>query len=188
MSTARAHRARPAVWALVLFLVAQGAAAARLGGDFTLQSSEGEVSLAALRGKVVPIYFGYMSCPDLCPMTLSVLGAALGQLQAAELEQVQALFVSLDPERDDPARLAEYARYFHPRITGVTGSPAVLQDLARRYRVSFARVPGNTAESYTLDHTSRLVLVDPEGKMRRLLADGTPADAVASAIRALLAR
>ena len=179
---------RPVALALSLVVLWQGAVAVPLGGDFALQSAGGEVRLASLRGKVVPVYFGYMSCPDLCPITLSVLGAALRRLDDPELEQVQALFVSLDPDRDDLERLSQYARYFHPRIIGVTGTPEVLNDVARRYRVAFFRVPGSTPEQYTLDHTSRLVLVGRGGEMQRLLPDGTPPEEVASAIRELLQR
>lgn len=188
MIGADTHRSRHVSWLLGLLVFWQGTAAAPLGGDFTLLSSDGEVSLASLRGKVVPVYFGYMSCPDLCPTTLSVLGAAMRSLKDAQLEHVQALFVSLDPERDDLARLSEYARFFHPRITGVTGTPEVLRDVARRYRVTFARVPGKAHGQYTLDHTSRLVLVGRSGEMQRLLPDGTPPEEVATAIRELLAR
>ncbi len=179
------HRIALATLLLTLGTLCQ--AATPLGGDFALQSAEGTVSLAELRGKVVPVYFGYMSCPDLCPMTLTALGAALGRLDDAEREQVQALFISIDPKRDDLERLSEYARYFHPRIEGVTGSPETISEIARRYRVVFAEAPANTANFYTLDHTSRLALIDREGQLQRLLPDGTPPADIAEAIRQLLA-
>lgn len=168
-------------------VVAVPATAAPLGGDFTLQSVEGTVSLRSLRGQVVPIYFGYMSCPDLCPMTLSALAVAMRSLEEAERERVQALFISLDPERDDLPRLSDYARHFHPRIEGVTGSPAVVAEVAGRYRVVVAKVPGADADRYTLDHTSRLALVGRDGELRRLMPDGTPPAEIAAAIRDLLA-
>ena len=174
--------------ALTLLVLAQAPAAEPLGGDFTLRTAGGEVSLADLRGKVVPIYFGFMSCPDVCPTTLSVLGAALRELHAGEIERVQAVFVSLDPERDDPSRLAEFARFFHPSIIGATGSQEVLRDVTRRYRVAYARVTDPDSAGYTLEHTSRLVLVGPDGSMRRLIADGTPPEVVTDAIRQLLGR
>lgn len=171
-----------------LLLAARSPLAVPLGGDFTLASAEGDVSLASFRGKVVAVYFGYMSCPDLCPTTMSVLGGALRLLDEAEAEQVHGLFVSLDPERDDLHGLLAYARYFHPRITGVTGPPDAIEAIAKRYRVQFARVPGRAPGEYAVDHTSRLVLVGRDGTMRRLLPDGTPPEAVVDAIRALLVR
>ena len=112
-----------ALTSLISFLPASfpQADAEPLGGDFTLQSAEGAVSLADLRGRLVPIYFGYMSCPDLCPMTMSVLGSALGALDDSESRRVQALFISLDPPRDDLQRLSEYARRFSSTNRGCHG-------------------------------------------------------------------
>ena len=159
-----------------------------LGGDFTLRSADGDVSLAELRGRVVPIYFGYMSCPDICPMTLSVLGTALRALEEGELQKVQALFISLDPHRDDLPRLSEYARYYHPRIQGVTGSQAQLDEVARRYRVVVSKVPTGGEGQYTLDHTSRLALVGRDGRLARMIPDGIPPPVVTEAIRHLLNR
>ena len=93
------------------------------GGDFTLDSVAGPVRLADLRGQVVLIYFGYTTCPDICPTNLAFLAAALRELTPDELQRVRVLFVSVDPERDDTPRLAVYAAYFHPNIQGVTGAP-----------------------------------------------------------------
>jgi protein SCO1/2 len=174
--------------ALILSFGQHCRAASELGGDFALQSAEGTVRLAEYRGKVVPLYFGYMSCPDLCPMTLSALGAALGLLDDAEREQVHALFISIDPKRDDLERLSRYARHFHPQITGVTGSSETIGDLARRYRIAFAESAADAPGFYTLDHTSRLALIGREGNLERFLPDGTPPVQIAEAIRLLLAR
>lgn len=181
-------RARLLPVLLGVMMIGQASAATPLGGDFTLPRAGGKVSLAALRGKVVPVYFGYMSCPDLCPTTLGSLGAALRLLDDTDREQVQALFISLDPERDDVQRLAEYAHFFHPTIIGTTGPPDVLEDIARRYRVTVSQVAGDEKGQYTLDHTSRLILIGRGGKMQGLLADGTPAEEIAAAIRELLLR
>ena len=94
------------------------------GGDFTLQSATGPVTLKDYRGKVVLLYFGYTYCPDICPTSLTATAQALGQLAPAELARVQTLFVSVDPERDTPARLKDYGAFFHPSIIGVTGTAA----------------------------------------------------------------
>ena len=93
-----------------------------LGGDFTLMSDKGPVRLEDFRGKVVPIYFGFTHCPDVCITSLSAIAAALDKLTDDERSQIQPLFISIDPERDDPARVGEYARYFDPSIIGLTGS------------------------------------------------------------------
>jgi len=187
--TASRIRVCLATLALAVGLLYQAVtAAAPLGGDFVLESSDGTVSLTELRGKVVPLYFGYMSCPDICPITLSVLGAALASLDDAERNQVQALFVSLDPQRDSPEQLAAYAQHFHPTIIGLTGSADTVAEVANRYRVRFAMVPSSSNGSYTLDHTSRLVLIDRQGQMRQLIPDGSPPEQVAAAIRSVLAQ
>jgi protein SCO1/2 len=89
------------------------------GGDFTLSSSAGRVSLTDFRGKVVLIYFGYTWCPDICPLNLSCLSLALDGLTPREREQVQVLFVSVDPDRDTPQRLHRYTAHFAPDILGL---------------------------------------------------------------------
>ncbi|MCP4129331.1 MAG: SCO family protein, partial [Gammaproteobacteria bacterium] len=83
------------------------------GGDFVLASAAGPVELAAMRGKVVVLFFGYTTCPDVCPTSLAILSMALNGLSEGEVEQVQGVFVSVDPERDSLEHLQEYGRYFH---------------------------------------------------------------------------
>ena len=103
------------------------------GGDFTLTSADGPATLADQRGRVVLIYFGYASCPDICPTSLAFITAALRALTPAELERVRVVFISVDPARDTPEKLKQYAGHFHPNIIGVTGSPGTLADVATRY-------------------------------------------------------
>jgi protein SCO1/2 len=95
---------------------------APVGGDFTLQSNTGNYSLTQSRGKVVLIYFGFTSCPDVCPTTLSNIAQAFKGLDSKEIMKVQTLFISVDPERDKLDRLQEYAAFFHPQILALTGS------------------------------------------------------------------
>jgi len=85
------------------------------GGDFSLVSASGPVELKALRGKVVVVFFGYTTCPDVCPTSLGVLSNALSGLRDTELKRVQGLFISVDPERDTLEKLQKYGRYFHPQ-------------------------------------------------------------------------
>ncbi len=128
-------------------------ASAPAGGEFTLQSADGPVTLADFRGKAVLLFFGYTYCPDICPTALSTAAAGLNQLSVEELADVAVLFVSVDPKRDTPARLKEYAAFFHPAIVGVTGSPEAVAEVARRYGVFYAEQPVATAgDGYVVDH------------------------------------
>lgn len=155
-----------------------------VGGEFTLQSAGGPVSLTDYRGKVVLVYFGYTYCPDVCPTSLVATAEGLKQLTPDELSRVAMVFVSVDPERDTPVRLKSYAEFFHPNIVGVTGSPAALADIAQRYGVFYARQKVETAGAgYVVDHSSSTYVIGPDGTLRGKLAHATPPDQVAAEIR-----
>lgn len=156
------------------------------GGDFTLLSAQGPVSTQAFRGKVVVVYFGYTYCPDICPTSLATLGAALGQLSPAELAQVQPLFVSVDPQRDTPARLKEYAAFFHPKLIGLTGSPQTLAAAAKAYGASYSFQPADARGNYVVDHSAFTYLVDTQGRLADTLPHGASPEDTAAAIRHLL--
>ena len=159
-------------------------AALPVAADFTLQSASGPVSLKDYRGKLVLIYFGYTFCPDVCPTSLAATSEGLKLLKPEELAKVAMIFVSVDPERDTPARLKEYAEFFHPGIVGATGSPDVLATIAKQYGVFYARQKVETAGSgYVVDHTSETYMVSPEGNLVGKIAHATPPDQVAAEIR-----
>ncbi|WP_210396178.1 SCO family protein [Motiliproteus sediminis] len=159
------------------------------GGDFTLQSPTGPLALHDLQGQVVVLMFGYSSCPDVCPTGLANVAAALDQLTPAELEQVQPLFISVDPERDTPERLAQYAPYFHPKIIGLTGDLDALSRIALSYGAFFLKVElQNSALGYAVDHTARIYLLDATGQMRALMDHNAPPALLATALRELLPR
>ncbi|HJW03772.1 MAG TPA: SCO family protein [Azospira sp.] len=158
------------------------------GGDFTLQSAAGPLSSRAYRGQVLLIYFGYTYCPDICPTSLATAAAALESLSPAELGQVQGLFISVDPERDTPARLKDYAAFFHPKILGATGSVQEVAAVAQAYGASYARQEVKSEGGYVVDHSSSLYLVAPDGHLAAALPHGTPPADVAQAIRSLLPR
>lgn len=154
------------------------------GGDFTLQSSTGPVSLKDYRGKVVLVYFGYTYCPDICPTALAATADGLKQLTAEELTRVAMLFISVDPERDTPARLKDYVEFFHPNIVGVTGTPESLAEIAKRYGVFYARQKVETAgDGYVVDHTSDTYVVGPDGRLLSKISHASPPDQVAAEIR-----
>jgi protein SCO1/2 len=153
------------------------------GGDFTLQSAAGPVSLKDYRGKVVLVYFGYTYCPDICPTSLSATAQALGKLEPAELARVQTIFVSVDPERDTPARLKDYGAFFHPSIAGVTGTPGQIEEVARRYGASYAKQQLAGASNYVVDHSALTYVVAPDGRLVSTLPHAAPPDKVVAEIR-----
>lgn len=157
------------------------------GGDFTLQSKNGPVSLKDFRGKVVLVYFGYTFCPDVCPTSLSLMAQALSSLAPAELERVQGVFISVDPERDTPERLKEYAPFFHPAIIGITGTPEQVAAVAGQYGASYMKQKPNTDGLYAVDHSSITYVVDTQGQLVASLPHASPPQQIIDAIRPLLA-
>jgi len=139
-------------------------AAIAAGGDFTLESASGPVSLKDYRGKLVLVYFGYTFCPDICPTSLASTAEGLKQLKPEEAARVAMIFISVDPERDTPPRLKEYAEFFHPSLVGVTGTPENLAEIAKRYGVFYARQKVETAGGgYVVDHSADTYVVGPDG-------------------------
>lgn len=154
------------------------------GGDFVLQSADGPVDLRDFRGRLTLVYFGYTFCPDVCPTSLAATSEGLKQLTPDEAARVAMLFVSVDPERDTPARLKEYAQFFHPSIIGVTGRPEELAGIARRYGAFYAREAIATAgDGYVVDHTSDTYVVGPDGRLLGKIGHATPPGEVVATIR-----
>jgi protein SCO1/2 len=159
-------------------------AAIAAGGDFTLQSAAGPVSLKDYRGKLVLVYFGYTFCPDICPTSLAATAEGLKLLTPEELGKVAMIFVSVDPKRDTPERLKEYAEFFHPAIVGATGTPEVIAEIAKRYGVFYAEQKVETAgDGYVVDHSSDTFVIAPDGQLVAKIAHATPPDQVVVAIR-----
>ena len=155
------------------------------GGPWSLTSAvDGRtVTEATWKGEVVVLYFGYLSCPDLCPTQLQTIAEALEQL-GADAGRVQPLFVSVDPERDGAARVAAFTAQFHARILGLTGTPDETARIARAYRVSYQKV-GSGAD-YAIDHSVAVYLIDPDGRTAAVLGPDTTAEAMTVAIRSVL--
>jgi protein SCO1/2 len=162
-------------------------AGAPAGGDFELRGADGPVGLSDFRGKVVLLYFGYTWCPDICPTNLAIIAYALKQLTPQERDRVQVLFVSVDPERDTPGRLAEYAAYFDPGILGITGSEAQVAAAAARYGAAYRRTEQtDSAMGYLVDHSAFTYVIDRDGRLVDTLAHATPAEAILARVRGLL--
>ena len=155
----------------------------RFGGDFKLYGHDKPVSLSDFRGKLVVMYFGFASCPDVCPTTLSIIAAALNQLTPDEMESVQPIFISIDPERDRGERLTAYAEYFHPGFIGITGTPEEVQKVANQYGGFFVKVESDSALDYMVEHTSKTYIISKDGKYVSILPHDMSSDDALNAIR-----
>lgn len=156
------------------------------GGDFVLTGSHGPVALANYRGKVVVLYFGYSFCPDVCLTSLSLIAQGFSKLEATELANVQGVFISVDPERDTPQRLADYVPFFHPSMIGATGTEEQIAEVTRMYGSSYRKQPKASDGSYAVDHSSVTYIVGPDGKLSELLGHGSSPESIAGAIRRAL--
>lgn len=154
------------------------------GGDFTLRSTHGPVSLRDFHGEVVLIYFGYVSCPDVCPTSLSVAAKAMSALSPAERDRARLLFVSVDPERDTLEATERYANFFHPRFSGLVGSPEEIAAAAKKYGARYAKAPIPSAVGYAVDHTADIYVVAPSGRLHGSVPHGAGPEDVVRAIRA----
>jgi len=154
--------------------------------DFTLTGHTGDpFTLSSLRGKVAVLYFGYTSCPDVCPTTLGSykqVKAILGE----DAEQVRFVMISVDPNRDTPQRLANYITAFDPDFIAATSDDATLRTIANDYGVFYQRVDYDNDVNYLVDHTASTFIVGPEGDLRALTPYGTEPDIIADYIREIL--
>lgn len=158
-----------------------------LGGDFTLQGMNGDVSLHDFKGKVVVIYIGYTHCPDVCPTSLAVISQAMKNLDAEQREQIQPIFISVDPDRDTPEQLAEYSAFFHPSFIGVTGSREVIDQVVSQYGAFYRIVEmKDSAMGYAVDHSSRIYLINKQGELSNTVAHGAPPEQLVTEIKELL--
>jgi len=156
------------------------------GGDFTLTSNKGPIALHDFRGKVVAIYFGYSHCLDICPVDLGKLRDALKSMKPDEVAQIQPIFVTLDPARDDAKHLSEYSQIFHPKLIGLTGSNDEIAAVAKAYGVSYEKGPINAAGEYDIEHPSDIFLVGRNGELLRSPPQGTGPAGIAAALRKAL--
>jgi protein SCO1 len=137
------------------------------GAQLKLPDTQGqERSLAEFKGKLVYVFFGFTHCPDVCPLTMADLAQVKKELGPDEGARVQGIFITLDPERDTPAALQAYVQGFDPSFIALRGTPEQTQAAARSFKIYYAKVPGKTPESYTLDHTAGSYIFDPKGQLR----------------------
>ena len=157
-----------------------------LGGAFTLTDQTGrDVTERDFAGRFLLVYFGFTYCPDVCPTELGTMAAAIDAM-GAQGASVTPVLITVDPERDTPAHLADYVSRFHPRMIGLTGTTQQIAQVARAYRVYYARVRPRDAGDYLMDHSSFTYLVGPDGRVRQLFRPEMPPEAMAAAILAQL--
>jgi len=158
---------------------------ARAAPDFALRGSDGtELQLRRYRGKVVLLAFGYTSCTEVCPITLGVLAQARKKLAAAA-DELQVIYITVDPERDDAPRMRQYLTAFDPSFVGGTGTPPQLAAVRTDYGISVANKTPNPG-GYALRHWSYVYLIDRSGSLRALMPYGHSADDFAHDVRILL--
>jgi protein SCO1 len=154
-----------------------------IGGPFTLVATHGAtVSDQTYRGKWEIIYFGYTFCPDACPVALSKLSLALEKL-GSDADKVQAIFITVDPQRDTQQVLAEYLKSFDSRVAGLTGPQAEIEKVIKEYRVYAAPQKTGGNNDYLVDHSSYFYLFDPQGTFRNVLDPSLSGEQLAERLR-----
>jgi protein SCO1 len=164
-------------------------ASAPAAGDevkFELKDTQGRtVSSADLRGRWVLVFFGYTSCPDLCPTVLLEIAQALAQL-GPMAGRVQPIFVSVDPERDTPKILRAYVNDFDERILPLTGTADQLDRAAKSFGIEFFRISGSAPDDYTIAHSALMTLLGPEGGLVMRISTDISAEQIASKLKKLI--
>jgi protein SCO1/2 len=160
---------------------------AEYGRTLALPDADGRPrTLADFKGKVVVVFFGYTQCPDVCPTAMAELAQAKKAL-GPDGERLQGVFVTVDPERDTPSALKSYMASFDPSFVALRGTPEQTQAAAKEFKVFYAKVPGATPDSYTMDHTAGSYVIDTQGRLRLFERYGAGPQPLTEDVRALLA-
>lgn len=159
---------------------------ATFGRDFALSDHNGQQrSLIDFRGKAVVVFFGYTSCPDICPTTLARFAEVMKTL-GGEAGRVQVLFITLDPERDSAERLKDFVPWFHPSFVGLRGEAAQIKATTEEFRVFGARKNVEGELGYVIDHSTGAYVFDPAGRIRLYVKDTASVEDVVADLRLLL--
>lgn len=161
----------------------------KIGGTFELAAPDGAlVTEATYEGQWLLVFFGYTFCPDVCPITMTLASEALDAL-GADASLVQPIFISVDPARDTPETMGAFVAAFDPRIVGLTGSIEQIDAVAKAYGVYFkANRTGESDPYYTMDHSSHLYLMDPQGAFVRGLSHTETGESIAAKIKEAIQR
>lgn len=155
-----------------------------IGGPFSLLDGDGRtVTDRDFRGRLMLVYFGYTHCPDACPTALQDMATALDTL-GDKRQQVVPIFITVDPERDTPGVMKDYAANFGPGMTALSGSIEAVKQAAHSYRVYYAKHP--TTDGYDMDHSSIIYLMDRQGRFLANFTHETPPEQIAAKLRSLV--
>jgi len=185
MSCVRVSCCRLLIVLMVALLPASIVMAKPAGGDFTLTDHDGQkFELEQLRGKVVLMFFGYTTCPDVCPRELSDLAMVFSRL-GDRADKVHGLFITVYPERDTPEILKGYVSYFSKNITGLSGTAQDIDIVTKQYRAAYQlnKVEG---KNYSVDHPANLYVIGPDGRLRTVVPYGFPAQHVLGIVNNLI--
>lgn len=165
----------------------EGSGVPKVGGAFSLADHQGRPRTDAdFRGRYMLVYFGYSFCPDICPTALSTMSEVLVKL-GKDGDQIQPVFITVDPGRDTVERLALYVQNFHPRFIGLTGTLEQVNQAKKAYLVYAAKVtPDGTSTEYLVDHSSIIYLMDPQGRMAAHFSHTTPPDDIVKKFKEIL--
>eukprot|EP00795_Rhopilema_esculentum_P007151 gene7151-12807_t len=157
---------------------------ASLGGPFELVDQDGKPKTDKdFLGQWLLIYFGFCHCPDICPDQLDKMTTVIETLDKTKgLPTIQPLYITVDPNRDDPESVKEYLKDFHPRLIGLTGSEAQVKAVTKAYRVYYSAGPMDEDKDYIVDHTIITYLVDPEGKFVEYFGQNKTIEEITSTI------
>ena len=161
-----------------------------IGGPFTLKDHDGkQVTEKTFFGKYMLIYFGYTFCPDVCPTELQKMTTALELLDKSITDKLTPVFVSVDPARDDkPGVMKDYVANFFPGMVGLTGTPEQIAAITKAYRVYFRIVKekGDDSDDYSVDHSSIIYLMGPDGRFVKHFSNGTTAEVMAQTLKKII--
>lgn len=159
-----------------------GVAGAAIGGPFSLTDQNGQAFTDKdLAGRYTLIYFGFTFCPSICPTELQKISGALATVPTTKADQIQPVFITIDPERDTVDVMKNYVAQFHPRLIGLTGTQADIDVVTSAWRVYAQRVKDDTMTEYTMDHSSYIYLQGPDGALLDIFGtDKTVADIAAA--------
>ena len=154
--------------------------------DFSLTDNNGNKrTLADFRGKVVLMFFGYTQCPDVCPTTMADMAQVRAKLGSLG-DKLQVVFITVDPERDTQALLAQYVPSFDPSFIGLYGTADDIARTAKEFKVIYQKVPGKTPSSYTIDHSAGSYVFDPQGRVRLFVKHSQSIDSIVDDVKRLL--
>ena len=154
--------------------------------DFSLLDQNGQLrTVKDFAGKIVVVFFGFVQCPDVCPTSMAEL-SEVKRLLGTDGNRLQAIFITVDPERDTPELLKAYMANFEPTFLALRPTPAELVQVAKDFKIYYKKVDGKTKGSYSMDHSAGSYIYDPKGQIRLYSRYGSGADVVASDIRLLM--